>query len=143
MERAWRKEAVADVLNVALGVLLFLTPWMIVGYAAQAAAIWNAWLSGIAIAGLALAALSAYSDWEEWLNVAAGLWVVASPWLVGFSANAAAAHVHVMVGVIVALMAAVGLWFAYRAPARYRASRLRREPTHRPFPISSQNGGST
>lgn len=143
MEIAWRKEVVADVVNVALGVLLFLSPWMIVGYAAQAAAIWNARLSGIAIAGLALAALIAHSDWEEWLNVAVALWVVASPWLVGFSASAAAAHVHVVVGVIVFLMAAARLWFAYRAPAPYMANRLRRKPSHRSFPISPQNGGSS
>jgi ABC-type uncharacterized transport system permease subunit len=113
MERAWKKEAVADVVNVVLGAFLFVTPWLY-RYGSEGAASWNAWLSGIVVAGLAVAALAAYAEWEEWLNLLVGLWVAASPWLVGFSANATATHMHLVVGVIVALAAAVRLWFAHR-----------------------------
>jgi SPW repeat len=112
MERVWKKEAVTDVVNVVLGAFLFLTPWFY-GYVFEAAASWNAWLSGIAIAGLAIAALAAYAAWEEWLNLVVGLWVAVSPWLVGFHANSVATHLHVVVGVIVAVVAAARLWFAH------------------------------
>ena len=112
MEMAWKKETVTDVVNVVLGAFLFLTPWFY-GYASEATASWNAWLSGIVVAGLAVAALAAYGEWEEWLNLLVGLWVVISPWLVGFSANATAMHLHLAVGAIVALVAAVRLWFAH------------------------------
>jgi len=120
METAWRKEAVGDIVNVVLGAFLFLTPW-IFGFVPEAAASWNAWLSGIVIAGLAIAALAAYAEWEEWLNLVVGLWVAISPWAVGFSANAAAAYAHVVVGVIVALAAALRVWLAHHRTPRVTA----------------------
>ncbi|HLK83827.1 MAG TPA: SPW repeat protein [Xanthobacteraceae bacterium] len=112
IERVWKKEAVTDVVNVVLGAFLFLTPWFY-GYVSEPAASWNAWLSGIAVAGLAIAALAAFAVWEEWLNLVVGVWVAVSPWLVGFFANSTAMHLHLVVGVIVAVVAAARLWFAY------------------------------
>jgi hypothetical protein len=46
---------------------------------------------------------------EEWLNLVVGLWVLAAPWVLGF-ANTTAMWVHVMIGVIVAAIAAIELW---------------------------------
>jgi hypothetical protein len=89
LEITWKKESVSDVVNVLLGAFLFLTPWFY-GYASEATASWNAWVSGIVVAGLAVAALAAYAEWEEWLNLLVGLWVAVSPWLVGAPASTAA-----------------------------------------------------
>jgi hypothetical protein len=36
---------------------------------------WNAWLSGILIAALAVAALALFAEWPDWLALAAGVWV--------------------------------------------------------------------
>jgi hypothetical protein len=33
---------------------------------------------------LSIAALAAFAVWEEWLNLVAGLWLVVSPWILGF-----------------------------------------------------------
>jgi hypothetical protein len=43
------------VVNLVLGAWLFLSPW-ILGFAPQAAVSWNAWISGVVVAGLAVAA---------------------------------------------------------------------------------------
>ena len=74
MRRTWKKEALADVINLVLGAWLFLSPW-ILGFVSETAAGWNAWLSGIVIAGLAIAAHAAFAEWEEWINLAIGIWV--------------------------------------------------------------------
>jgi hypothetical protein len=117
LEITWKKESVSDVVNVLLGAFLFLTPWFY-GYASEATASWNAWVSGIVVAGLAVAALAAYAGWEEWLNLLVGLWVAVSPWLVGFSANVTAMGLHLAVGALVALVAAVHLRFAHHTVYR-------------------------
>ncbi len=120
MRQTWKKEALTDVVNLVLGAWLFLSPW-IFGFASETVASWNAWLSGIVITGLAIAALAAFAEWEEWINLVVGIWVIVSPWLVGFSANATVAWVHYAVGVIVAAVAAIRLWFAHQGPPRVTA----------------------
>jgi SPW repeat len=116
----WRKEKLADVINLVLGAGLFLSPW-IFGFAAETQPSWNAWLSGIVIAALAIGALAAYADWEEWLNLIVGLWVAVSPWLVGFHANMTAAWVHLIAGAVVALVAAARIWIAHHDHPRVTA----------------------
>lgn len=81
MQRTRKKEALTDVVNLVLGVWLFLSPW-IFGFDPETAASWNAWLSGIVVAGLAVAALAAFAEWEEWLNLIVGLWVAVRLWFV-------------------------------------------------------------
>jgi hypothetical protein len=58
---------------------------------------------------------SAEQRWTE------RVWVAVSPWVVGFSANARAAWDHLVVGLIVALVAAVRLWFVHQGPPRVTA----------------------
>lgn len=120
MRQTWKREALTDVVNLVLGAWLFLSPW-IFGFVPETAASWNAWLSGIVVAALAIAALAAFAEWQEWINLAVGLWVIASPWLVGFSQNAAATRDHVVVGVIVAAVAAARLWLVHQGPPRVTA----------------------
>jgi len=120
MNTTWRKEKVADVINLVLGTGLFLSPWVI-ALPPDAAASWNAWLSGILIAAVAVAALGAFAEWEEWLNVIVGLWVAASPWLVNFSANVTATRVHVIAGILVAVVAVVRIWLVHSHPPRVAA----------------------
>ena len=74
-----KRETLADVINLVLGAWLFLTPW-IFGFAPNTAASWNAWLSGVAIGVVALAALLAFAEWEEWINLLLGVWVAVSGW---------------------------------------------------------------
>ena len=113
----WKNERVCDVLNLILGAFLFFAAW-IFGFAAGAQT-QNAMICGIIIAVLSIAALAAFMEWEEWLNLVVGLWVLVSPWILGF-ANTTAMEVHLIVGILVAVIAAVELWMMHR-PGRLTA----------------------
>jgi hypothetical protein len=116
----WRNEAAIDVVNLILGAFLFLSPW-IFNFASSAVESRNAWILGIVIAIVAIAAIVSFAEWEEWLNLALGLWVLISPWVLGFSGASTAVRLHVVVGIIVAVLAAVELWLTHRAPPRVTA----------------------
>ena len=57
---------------------------------------------------LSIAALAAFAVWEEWLNLVAGLWLIATPWL--FSFESKAMTVEVLIGTAVAGLAAFEVW---------------------------------
>jgi hypothetical protein len=76
--------------------------------------------SAILIAS-SLAALWAYAEWEEWIGLIVGLWVLASPWLLGFP-HARATGVNVAVGLMIAYMSALELWLVHYDPAPYDGS---------------------
>jgi hypothetical protein len=116
----WRSERACDVLNLILGAILFLSPW-IFGFASGTQT-QNAVISGIVIMVLSIAALAAFMEWEEWINLLAGLWVLVSPWVLGFADAAAAMWTHLIIGILVAVIAAVELWLM-RRPGRVSASR--------------------
>jgi len=109
-------ETALDVANAVLGIALVLSPW-ILGFAAETAAAWNAWITGALIALVAIGALVAFAEWEEWVNLVLGIWAIVSPWLLGFATLGAAVWMHVGVGLIVAVLAALELWFARRHPS--------------------------
>ena len=116
----WINPKLFDVANLILGAILFFSPWVFAypaGLQSQ-----NAQTSGIAIVMLSIAALAAFAVWEEWLNLVVGLWVIVSPWVLGFQ-GATAMNVHVIIGVIVAALAAIELWSLYQGPPRQSAAR--------------------
>lgn len=104
-----------NILNAVLAAILFISPW-IFGYGDTQAASWNAWVCGIAIAILALAAIKELPAWEEWANAALGLWTAVAPWLLGFAGVATALWTHVGIGLAVAVLAAVELWLLHSNP---------------------------
>ena len=95
-----------DVVNWLLGVGLFFSPWAF-GFAGEQTPAWNAHIVGAIIAVIALAAILAFQDWEEWLSVAVGAWLIISPWALGFSAVSTAMFTHVVIGVATLVLA---LW---------------------------------
>ena len=112
MER--RENAYIDWINLVLAIILFISPW-IFGFPAGAASA-NAMIAGLVIGVIAIAALVSFAQWEEWVTLILGLWVVISPWVLGFSAAATAAWVHVIIGLAVAILAAVELWMMSHNP---------------------------
>ena len=58
---------------------------------------------------LSIAALAAFAVWEEWFILIAALALIVSPWLLGFQ-NSAAMSIDVIIGVIIASLAAVEVW---------------------------------
>jgi hypothetical protein len=117
-----RRNTAIDWINLILAVLLFISPWVL-GYTGTAA-MTNALIAGVVIAILAIAALVSFAKWEEWVNLIVGLWVLISPWVLGFTAATAALWSHVVIGIVVAVLAAVELWLvAQDSPPRQMASR--------------------
>ena len=98
-----------DWINLILGLLLVISPWLF-GFVATTSAMWNAVILGVIIAALSILAISAYARWEEWVNALAGLWVIFSPWFLGFSGVASAAWTHFIVGIVVVVIAAIEMW---------------------------------
>ncbi|RWF63555.1 MAG: hypothetical protein EOS47_18615 [Mesorhizobium sp.] len=98
-----------DWINLVLAICLFISPW-IIGFAAETMPAWNAWIVGVALGALALATLSVFAEWEEWVNLVLGLWLIVSPWLLGFMANANAMATHVVLGILVVAASAWAVW---------------------------------
>ena len=113
MKKRWQ-----DWIILAFGVWLLCSPWWLqyftgYPYTDQTAASWNSIFFGLAVAFFAIWALALPEKWEEWINMALGLWLVASPWALGFDAYTVATVNMVVVGGIIALFAAVGLGRLY------------------------------
>ena len=121
-EQTWRQETIIDFIKLALGVFLILTPWVF-GFTSASVTSGNAWISGAVISLASIAAIVELADWEEWTSLASGLWVAISPWALGFHVTVPSAmRVFVVVGIVVALLAAVELWMMHRShPPRVTA----------------------
>lgn len=116
----WTNAKWCDVANLILGVVLFFSPWLF-GFSGGPAS-QNAYVAGIVIAVLAIAALAAFAVWEEWLNLIVGLWTLIAPWVLGFHGNRTAMTVHVVIGIAVAVLAAIELWIMSQNPPRLTTS---------------------
>ncbi|RWM80597.1 MAG: hypothetical protein EOR84_35190 [Mesorhizobium sp.] len=67
-------------------------------------------------APLAIAPFLAFAEWEEWANLVAGLWLIVSPWLLGFAANVNAMGTHVVLSVLVFVASVWVVWDHRRHP---------------------------
>jgi uncharacterized membrane protein len=114
-------ERVPDGINVVLAALLLISPWVF-SYTGQSLAAWSAWIGGVVVAILAIAALVRFAEWEEWINVVLGVWLVIAPWVLGFSAVAAATWSHVILGIVIAALAAWRAWSAHHGDGQRRAA---------------------
>lgn len=113
--RKWRAESVLDLYNLLLAVILFGAPWFF-AHASRTANL-DLRLSSAAIIILSLAAMIAFSAWEEWINLALALWLVVSPWILGF-AHTPAMHFSISIGVVITFLTALDLWLRYEAAER-------------------------
>ncbi len=109
------EDMVPNALNIGLGVLLILSPWFL-GLNYETPAALNSLVCGIAIAAVAAVALNRTYDWEEFLNLAAGLWVAIAPWALGFADGGLAMWTHVAIGLAVAAVAAFEVWRLFISP---------------------------
>jgi hypothetical protein len=112
----WRRESALDLYTVTFGLVLLVSPWLF-AYANEGARI-DLWASGAAITAISVAAIVAFSAWEEWFNLFAGIWLVLSPWLLGF-AHIRPMHLCIGLGAMVAFMAALELWLVMFDPGDY------------------------
>jgi hypothetical protein len=110
----WRKESILDIYNLVFGVLLFTSPWLLATTHAVMGE--DAWVASGLIVSLSVAALMAFAEWEEWIILLLGIWLVVSPWILGFH-HVTAMKINVGVGIVVAYLAGLELWLLhYSAP---------------------------
>ena len=87
----------------ALGIWLLLSPWALF-YEYEPAALRNALVVGVLIIVAEVVELSIFRDWEEWINVALGAWLLVSPWALGIASTAARLN-FMVVGALVLILA--------------------------------------
>ena len=103
---------VQDWINLVCGVLLFISPWAL-GFSGELMAARTAWVGGIVIGVMAIAALVQFAEWEEWVTLIVGVLVVIAPWVLGFAAMYYALATCVVLGVIVALASISEIWVVH------------------------------
>jgi SPW repeat len=107
---------VQDWISLVCGALLFVSPWAL-GFAGDLTAARTAWVGGIVIGAMAIAALVQFAEWEEWVTLVIGLAVAVSPWVLGFAALHLALAVCVVLGLIVALASVTEIWAVRQSSA--------------------------
>lgn len=99
-----------DWVMLVLGVWLFVSPFWMMAYASSAGAIaWNSYIMGALVVIFSIAALVNHKLWEEGVNVAIGIWLIAAPFVLGyfFGESLGAGWNQLFVGLLLALDA---LW---------------------------------
>lgn len=108
-----------DPISLIAGIWLAVSPWVL-AYQAETRPAFNAVVAGALIALIAFYALFEVFAWQEWANLLLGVWLIVSPWLLGFSAMQTVMLNAVIVGALVAAMAFwtlatdrdIGGWFS-------------------------------
>jgi hypothetical protein len=105
-----------DWCGMLLGVLIVLSPWFPaetgheVVDAERSLVILNTFTIGILVFGLAQLEYVALQRWEEVTAILLGLWLIASPYLFGYSGDGLLSFYHSSFGGLVVLLAALQLW---------------------------------
>jgi uncharacterized membrane protein HdeD (DUF308 family) len=107
---------VQDWINLICGVLLFISPWAL-RFSGDVMAARAAWVGGVIIFLMGVAALAQFAEWEEWVALVVGVLVVISPWVLGFAAIHAAMWTCVVLGIIVALSSISEIWTVHHPEA--------------------------
>jgi hypothetical protein len=105
-----RDEAVLNIYNLAIGLFLLVSPWLLA--LSHQAARADILVIGALLIAVSAVALVAFATWEEWISLLLGLWLVVSPWVLGF-AHTRAAHLGIGAGLVIAYLAALELWLLY------------------------------
>jgi len=120
------REYVLDIYKLLLGAFVAVSPWLF-AFRLDAAR-FDALAAGLLVVTISAAALIAFADWEEWAILVLGLWLIASPWVLGFPV-AAAMKIHIGVGLSLVYLAGLELWLIHyhREGFGHNGSRQTRE----------------
>jgi hypothetical protein len=113
LEWTWSRDRVLDLTKLICGALLLATTWAL-EFAPLPA--WNLRVCSYASLTASLAALVAEADWEPRANLRLGLWVLAAPWILGFTQDTAAVLVHMIGGGLICMLSVVEVWSGERSP---------------------------
>jgi SPW repeat len=97
-----------DCVSMGLGALIVLTSWMGDDAVSQTAAA-NATIVGILVLALGASEVVDLRRWEEGLEAACGLWLIASPFVFGYADAGTVRYWHFALGIAVVLLAGLEL----------------------------------
>ncbi|EPC03123.1 hypothetical protein L861_22700 [Litchfieldella anticariensis FP35 = DSM 16096] len=91
-----------DWLMLLFGVWLVISPFVF-GHAeaGAGAVVWNPVLVGVAVVVFAIAVLRKTQEWEEWILLALGVWMILAPFLLGYAGIVEAMWNSVIIGLLV------------------------------------------
>lgn len=101
-----------DVASLILGLWLVISPWAL-SFTTETIPTGNALIVGVVIAVAAAAALIAFHTWEEWVNVVLAVWLIVSPFALGYASHVTVLWNQLIVGALVGILA---LWTALTTP---------------------------
>ena len=114
-----------DCVSMVLGVLIVLTAWIVGDGGSQTVAA-NAVIVGILVLALGACEFLDLRRWEEGLEAACGLWLIASPFIFGYAEAGALRYWHFVLGAAVGLLAMLELrqdWKLNAAELRQHSAR--------------------
>jgi SPW repeat len=104
VHRSWE-----DWCSLGLGLLILLSP-MIAQTSESPYMALNAVVIGLLLMLFGWSELMLIEAWEEYLELVLGLWLVASPWVFGYSHLPLLTAAHIVLGGAVAALAVLELW---------------------------------
>lgn len=105
-----RSATALDAYTMFCGAFLVLAPWLF-GFIPIEGRI-DAEVAGVMLITLSAAGFLAFAEWERWVKVAVGIWLIAAPWLLGF-VHTSAMHVSIAIGAVVTFLALLESWVAH------------------------------
>ncbi len=97
-----------DCIGMVLGAVIILTSWVTGDPVSQAAGA-NAAIVGLFVMALGAAEFVDLRRWEEGLETACGLWMMASPFIFGYAGSGTLRFWHVFLGACVILISLLEL----------------------------------
>jgi hypothetical protein len=113
--RSIRRDAILEAYQLLLAAFLFASPWLF-AFAHGTARV-DDWLSAGLVVIVSFTGLVVFREWEEWINLALGVWISISPWVLGFP-HTVAMRVNLAVGIVIAYLALLDLWLIHYGPLR-------------------------
>jgi len=98
-----------------LGMLIALSPWFPtqqgeVADAGRSLVVLNTVMVGIVVFGLAQLEYVSLQRWEEVAGIIAGVWLILSPYLLGYHGDGLLRFYHSCFGALVVLLSTLQLW---------------------------------
>lgn len=97
-----------DWVGIALGAWMLASPW-VVGFSDHSVAAMNALIMGSILVLAEMLELSVHEAAEEWIDIVAGVWLMVSPVVLGFTSLMPATVSTMSVGLLTVLFAAWAL----------------------------------
>ena len=97
-----------DCVSMSLGALIVLSAWMVGDGGSQTVAA-NATIVGILVLALGASEFLDLRRWEEGLEAACGLWLMASPFMFGYADAGTLRYWHFVLGAAVILLSVLEL----------------------------------